>query len=133
MMFAAEFGTGQVLWSLMWFFLFFLWIWLIFSIFADIVRADGMSGWAKAGWTLFIIVVPVLGALVYLIANGDDMGRRAEAQSQESEQAFQAYIRSAAGSGSGTGDELARLAELHNAGSLTDDEYAKAKASVLGT
>jgi hypothetical protein len=130
MFIAAEFGTGQVFWSILWFFLFFLWISLIISVFADIVRAHNMSGWAKAAWTFLIIVVPVFGALIYLIANGDDMGQRANEQARAQDEAMQSYIRNAAGSG-GAGAELSGLADLHTNGSLTDEEYASAKASVL--
>jgi hypothetical protein len=129
MLFAAEFGTGQVFWSILWFFLFFLWISLIISVFADIIRAHDMSGWAKAAWTIVIIVVPVFGALMYLIVNGNDMGQRTNEQVRAQDEATQAYIRNAAGSGAGA--ELSRLAELHTNGSLTDEEYASAKASVL--
>ena len=73
MLFAAEFGTGQVLWSLLWFFLFFVWIMLIFTIFGDIIRSDDMGGWAKAIWSIFIIFLPFLGIFVYLIARGGGM------------------------------------------------------------
>ena len=69
-MLAVEWGTGQVLWSILWFFLFFLWIVLVVTIFADLMRADDMSGWAKALWVLAIIILPILGVLLYLIVNG---------------------------------------------------------------
>ena len=129
MVIAGEFGTGQVLWSLLWFFLFFLWLWLIITIFADIIRSD-MSGWAKAGWAIVIIILPLLGALIYLIFNGHKMADRAAASSREQEQAFQQYVRSAAG-GTSTADQLSQLAELHEAGSISDEEYAAAKAKAL--
>ena len=131
MTFAAEWGTGQVFWSILWFFLFFLWIWLIISIFADIMRAKDMSGWAKAFWTLFIIIVPLLGALIYLIVNGNNMNERAVADAQAQDEAMQSYIRNAAGSGTSQADQLSKLADLHAAGSLDDAEYASAKAKVL--
>ena len=74
--FAAEFGTGQVLWSMFWFFLFVLWIWLIIVVFSDIIRSDDMSGWGKAGWSVLIIFLPFLGVFMYLIVRGDSMGAR---------------------------------------------------------
>ena len=75
----------DLFWSMLWFFLFFIWIWLLISLFADIFRSDDLSGWGKAGWTIFIIVLPFLGVLVYLIARGGSMTERAmkEAAAQE--------------------------------------------------
>jgi hypothetical protein len=125
------FGTGQVLWSILWFFLFFMWIWLVIAVFADIIKAQSMSGWSKAIWTIAIIVLPYLGVFIYLIVNGDDMNRRGAEAAQAQDDAAQAYIRQAAGSGGGAGDELAKLAELHSNGKLDDAEYAAAKAKVL--
>ncbi len=131
MMLAAEWGSGQVLWSMMWFFLFVIWIWLIIVIFGDIIRSQDMGGWAKAFWVIFIIVAPYLGIFVYLIARGGGMAERAAASAQQANEATQAYIRDAAGVSSDA-DELARLADLHSAGKLDDAEYAAAKAKVLG-
>jgi len=132
MLLAAEFGTGQVLWSMIWFFLFFLWIWLVITIFADIIRNHHMSGWAKALWALFIIFIPFLGILIYLIVNGGSMNERAMEDAQKQQDAADAYIRQAAGSGGSTADELKNLADLHAAGTLSDEEYAKAKAKAIG-
>jgi hypothetical protein len=131
MLFAAEFGTGQVLWSIIWFFLFFMWIMLVFSTFADIMRSD-MSGWSKALWTIAIIFLPFLGIFMYLIVNGGDMGERNQRAAQAQQDSMDDYIRSAASSG-GSSDELAKLAGLHDGGKLTDDEYAAAKAKVLAS
>jgi hypothetical protein len=132
MLLAAEFGSGQVLWSIIWFFIFFMWIWLVITIFADIIRNHHMSGWAKALWSLFIIFVPFLGVFVYLIANGGSMNERAVESAQAQQDATNAYIRQTAGTGGSTADELKNLADLHAAGTLNDDEYAKAKAKALG-
>ncbi|MGI9615660.1 MAG: SHOCT domain-containing protein [Acidimicrobiales bacterium] len=129
-MLAQEWGVGQVLWSIFWFFLFFLWIWLVISIFGDIMRSE-MSGMSKAAWTIGIIIVPFLGVFLYLIVNGDDMNRRSVQSAQDYEDGVQDYIRKAAGSKSPS-DELADLAALHKAGSLDDAEYASAKAKVIG-
>ena len=126
----AVFQVGQVLWSMFWFFLFFLWIWLVISIFLDIFRSDDLSGWGKAGWSLAIIILPYLGVFLYLIVRGQSMGERSARQAQASEEAFRAYVQDAAASGSA--DELAKLAELHANGTLSDDEYARAKAKVIG-
>ena len=130
MFIAAEFGTGQVLWSIIWFFLFFLWIWLVITVFADIIRSS-MSGWGKALWTIGIIALPFLGVFLYLIVNGGDMNRRAAEDAQANEEAAQAYIRQAAGTSVSTADELSKLADLHSAGKLSDAEYEQAKVKVV--
>jgi hypothetical protein len=126
---AAEFGTGQVLWSILWFFLFFVWIMLIFTIFGDIIRNDDMSGWGKAIWSILIIFLPFLGIFAYLIINGNKMGERQMKSAQAQEAAVQDYIRTTAGTSQA--DELAKLADLHKAGSLDDAEYAAAKAKII--
>jgi Phospholipase_D-nuclease N-terminal len=130
---AAEFGTGQVLWSILWFFLFFVWIMLIFTIFGDIIRNHEMSGGAKALWSIFIIFVPFLGIFIYLIVNGGKMGERQVAAAKAQEAAMQDYIRTTASSGGSAADQLSTLAELHSSGKLDDAEYATAKAKVIGS
>ena len=130
MFLAAEFGTGQVLWSILWFFLFFLWIWLVITVFVDIMRSDDLSGWAKALWVIAIILLPYLGIFIYLIARGGKMADRHVSDAQAADEAQRAYIRQAAG-GSDTADQLASLADMHNNGKLDDNEYAQAKAKVL--
>ena len=76
-MLAEEFGSGQVLWSMLWFFMFFIWIWILITVFADIFRSHDLSGWAKALWVIFVIFVPYLGVFVYLIARGHKMSEHA--------------------------------------------------------
>ena len=131
MLFAAEWGTGQVLWSMLWFFLFVIWIWMIIVLFSDIIRSEDLSGWGKALWVLFIIVLPFLGILSYLIVRGGGMAERSAKAAQDANAATQAYIRDAAGV-STEADQLAKLADLHAAGKLDDAEYATAKAKVIG-
>ena len=92
MLLAAEFGTGQVLWSLLWFFLFFVWIMLIFTIFGDIIRSDDMGGGAKAIWSIFIIFLPFLGIFLYLIVRGGGMGERQVAAAKKQNEQMQEYI-----------------------------------------
>jgi len=93
-MFAADFGTGQVLWSIFWFFLFFIWIMLLFHVFGDIFRSPDLGGVAKVVWSVVVILVPYLGVFVYLIARGDKMQEHAIARMQAEEEARQTYIRS---------------------------------------
>lgn len=123
----------DLFWTMLWLFLFFLWIWLLISLFADIFRRDDLSGWGKAGWVFFLIVLPLLGALVYLIANGDGMAQRQVKDAQKMQAAQEDYIRSVAGGdgGASTADQLEKLAALHDAGKLTDDEFASQKAKLL--
>ena len=131
MVFAAEFGTGQVLWSIFWFFLFFMWIWLVISVFGDIIRSDDIGGVTKAIWAALIVFLPYFGVFAYLIVRGGKMGERQLAAARAQEQAVASYIRESAGGGASTADQLAKLAELHASGKLDDAEYATAKAKVI--
>ena len=127
---AAEWGTGQVFWSFLWFFLFFIWIWILIMVFADIFRSHDLSGWAKALWVIFVIFLPYLGVFVYLIARGHKMSEHAAESAQAQDAAFRQYVQQTAGTTS-TADELERLKGLHDQGVLNDDEYAQAKAKAL--
>jgi ABC-type Fe3+ transport system permease subunit len=130
----AEFGTGQVFLSMMYFFLFFIWIWLLIVVFGDIFRSHDLGGFAKAIWVLFVIIVPYLGVFVYLIARGQKMSEHAQEAAQAQADAQQAYVKSAlaaAPSASSTADEIARLAELNKSGAITDAEFAQLKAKAL--
>jgi hypothetical protein len=129
-MIAATFGTGQVLWSMLWFFLFFIWIWLLVMIFSDIFRSDDLSGWGKALWTIFVIVVPFLGILVYLIARGHKMQEHAMRDAKAQDQAMREYVQTVTSSG-GAADEIARLVELRDQGVLSEAEFQQAKAKAL--
>jgi ABC-type Fe3+ transport system permease subunit len=130
----AEFGTGQVFLSMLYFFLFFIWIWLLIVVFGDIFRSHDLGGFAKAIWVLFVIIVPYFGVFVYLIARGHKMSEHAQEAAQAQADAQQAYVKSAlaaAPSTSSTADELARLADLNKSGALTDAEFAQLKAKAL--
>ena len=127
----AEFGTGQVFWSMLWFFLFFIWIWLLISLFGDIFRSKDLSGWGKALWTIFIIILPFLGVLVYLIVRGNSMQERALQDAANRESQFRGYVQSVATTGGGAADELAKLADLRDKGVISDAEFQAAKAKAL--
>jgi hypothetical protein len=124
MMFAAEFGSGQVLWSLVWFALFVMWLWLVIMIFGDIMRSDSLSGLGKAVWALGIIVLPYLGIFLYLIVNGGAMNRQAIDDSRRTPIDDRRV-------GSSATDEVARLARLHDDGEITDAEFGYAKAQLF--
>jgi hypothetical protein len=131
-MLLAEFGTGQVFWSMLWFFLFFIWIWMLMAMFADIFRSADLSGWGKALWCIFIIVAPFLGVLVYLIVRGSKMQERALHDAANREAAFREHVQEvASSSGGGTADELAKFADLRDRGVISEDEFQQAKTKAL--
>ncbi len=126
----ATFGTGEVFWSFLWFTMFFIWIWLLIIVFSDIFRSRDMGGWGKALWIIFVIVLPYLGVLVYLIARGHSMAERNIAAAQAADEANRAYIQSVAATAS-PAEEIARLAELKASGAITDAEFEQLKAKAL--
>jgi len=127
----AEFGTGQVLWSMIWFTLFFIWIWLLVVVFSDIFRSHDLGGWTKAIWVIFIIVLPYLGVFVYLIARGHKMQEHAVEAAKQQDEMMRSYVQSAVGTTASTADEIAKLADLRAAGTLTDAEFEAQKARLL--
>jgi hypothetical protein len=128
----TEFGTGQVLWSMLWFFMFFIWIWLLITVFADIFRSHDMGGFAKALWVIFVIFIPYLGVFVYLIARGHKMHDHAVEAAQAQDAANRAYIQQAAGTAPSSADELDRLADLKARGVIDDAEFQRLKAKAIG-
>jgi hypothetical protein len=118
--------------SVLYFFLWFLWIMLLFWIIFDIFRSRDLSGWAKAGWLIFVIVIPLLGVLVYLIARGGKMHERQVRDVQAQDKEFRDYVRQAAGTnGESQSAEITKLAGLRDRGVITDQEFEQAKAKVL--
>ncbi|MFD4657183.1 SHOCT domain-containing protein [Kitasatospora sp. NPDC058444] len=124
----------DIFFTTMWIFLWIMWFFLLFRVFGDLFRDDTVSGWGKAGWSVFLILLPFLGVFVYLIARGKGMGRREVRRTAEAEQEFRAYVRQTAAETTAPSshvDDLARLAELKNKGDITEEEYQRAKAKVL--
>jgi hypothetical protein len=119
--------------TMLWFFLFIAWLWLLFSVFTDIVRSRDMSGWAKALWSLFVIIIPLVGTLVYLIARGGGMAERTAAEAQRREEQVRDYVRNVTtdAAPASTADELAKLAQLRDAGTITPAEFETQKAKLL--
>jgi hypothetical protein len=131
----AEWGVGQVLWSLIWIFLFVVWIMLLLRVFADIFRSD-MSAVAKVLWTIFVIVFPFLGVFAYVLVRGDRMLAHEMRERVRREEQMREYIRGVAGadggaSANGAAGELERLANLRDRGVIDDDEFARLKAKVV--
>jgi hypothetical protein len=127
-MFAGDFGVGQLLWTFLWFFLFFMWISLVIYIFGDIIRDKETKGAVKAFWTLFIIILPYIGVLVYLIARGNGMAERSVRTAKAQDDAFRDYVQSAAG---GSAQQLATLADLLDRGKITQAEYDDMKKKIV--
>jgi membrane protein implicated in regulation of membrane protease activity len=117
-------------WTILEIFLWVIWIWILIYVFIDIFRSRDLSGWGKALWFLFVLLIPLIGVLVYLIVRGSSMQDRAVKEAQQQDQQFRAYVQDAAGSGS-TADQLAKLADLRDRGVITADEFEKQKAKVL--
>ena len=118
------------IWMMFMFFVFILWIWLLIAVFMDIFRSSDLSGGVKALWVFFIIILPFLGVLVYLIARGGKMHERAEQAAQQQQQAFDDYVKQTAGAGNSV-DQLAKLADLKQSGAITDAEFEAQKAKLL--
>jgi ABC-type multidrug transport system fused ATPase/permease subunit len=128
----ADFSLGDAFLSVLWFCGLLLWIALAVTVFFDIFRSHDLSGWAKALWVLFIIVLPLLGVLIYLIARGGKMHERSVRQAAEQEQQFKQYVQSVSGSGNGgSAAELQKAADLRDKGVISEDEFQRLKAKAL--
>jgi hypothetical protein len=117
-------------WTILEIFLWVLWIWVLIYVFIDIFRSRDLSGWAKALWFIFVLFIPLIGVLVYLIARGDSMHERAVQDARQEDREARRYIQDAAGTPS-TADQLAKLADLRDRGVITSEEFEREKAKVL--
>ncbi len=130
-MVASTYPLLDIFWTILEIFVFILWIWLLIAIFSDIFRSHDMGGGAKALWVIFLIIFPLLGILVYLIARGGSMHERAITQAQHEQRAFDDYVKQTAATGTSNADQLAKLADLKSQGAITDEEFDKEKAKLL--
>ncbi len=121
----------NVFWTILEVFLWVLWIWILIAIFMDIFRSRDLSGGAKALWFLFVLFIPLVGVLVYLIARGGSMHERSVRQAQQADQQFREYVQSAAQSDGNTADQLDKLASLRDRGVITAAEFDQQKAKIL--
>jgi hypothetical protein len=122
----------DVFWTMFEFFLWVIWIWILIMVFIDIFRSHDLSGWAKALWFLFVLFIPLIGVLVYLIARGGEMHERAARQAQQQDAEARRYIQQAAAEApASTADQLAKLADLRDRGVITAEEFDREKAKVL--
>jgi uncharacterized membrane protein YcjF (UPF0283 family) len=128
MLIAADYPFLDVFWTMIIFFCWVIWIWIVITVFSDLFRRHDISGWGKAAWVVFVIVLPFLGVLVYLIAQHDGMRERSVKQAQAQQQAFDEYVREAAG---GSAAEIAKAKELLDAGTINQQEFDAIKARAL--
>ena len=126
----ASYTFGQALLTVLEFALLFLWIWIAVGVIADIFRSRDLSGWAKAAWLILIVILPLVGVLIYLIARGHKMSEHAVRDAQAQDAAFRNYVRDAAAS---PADDLTKLEDLHNRGVLSDEEFQRAKQKALAS
>jgi hypothetical protein len=125
---AADYPFLDVFWSILVFFLWFVWIWIVITVLIDIFRRDDIGGWSKALWVVFVVVLPWLGVLIYLIAQHDGMRDRSMRQAQQQQQAFDSYVREAAG---GSAEQIAKAKALRDDGTITEEEFQTLKAKAL--
>ena len=129
---SSSYPLLNIFWSMFIFFLWVIWIWILIWIFIDIFRSNDLSGWAKALWFLFVLFIPVIGVLVYVIARGGSMHERAAQQAQQEDAEFRSYVQQAAASSpASTADQLAKLADLRDRGVISAGDFEREKAKVL--
>ena len=125
----ADFGLGEALLTALSIFFFVIWIWILITILSDLFRDHELSGWTKAAWVFFLVFIPFLTALIYLGVRGSGMRERALKEQADAKAQFDSYVRETAAS---PADELTKLSALHDSGKLSDDEFASAKAKLVG-
>ena len=118
-------------WTIFMIFLWVIWFWVLITIFIDLFRSHDLNGWVKALWFIFILLLPLIGVLVYLIVRGGKMHEHAARDAQAQEREFRRYVQDAAGSGSSPADQLAKLADLRDRGVITPQEFEAEKAKIL--
>ncbi|MFF4224508.1 SHOCT domain-containing protein [Streptomyces sp. L500] len=129
---AYDYPVLGAFWTILWIFLWVLWVMLLFRVIGDIFRDDQLGGWGKAAWLIFTVFLPFLGVFVYVLARGREMGNREIRHAQAQRRAFDEYVREAAGPGSrSAADELAKLSEIKARGDISDAEFQRAKEKIL--
>ena len=130
---ATDYPVLNVFWTIFEIFAFVIWFWLLFVILTDVFRSSDLSGWGKAGWTIFVIFLPLIGILTYLIVRGRSMQERSARQADQQEKAFRSYVQEAAGSPTSSADQLAKLADLRQRGVITANEFEQEKTKILAS
>jgi hypothetical protein len=130
-MLAADYPFLDVVWTMLIFFLWVIWFWILITVFIDIFRRHDLSGWGKTGWVVFTILLPFLGVFIYLITQGDHMAERNAEQAKAQQAQFDDYVRQAAGSGGGAADQIARAKQLLDSGAIDQAEFEAIKQKAL--
>jgi hypothetical protein len=129
---SSNYPVLDIFWSILEFFLWVIWIWIMIWIFIDIFRSHDLSGWAKALWFLFVLIIPLFGVLAYLIVRGGSMHERSVRQAQQHDEAFRHYVQQAAASSpASTADQLTKLADLRDRGVISAQEFDSEKEKLL--
>ena len=129
---SSSYPLLNVFWTMFEFFLWVVWIWVLIAVFIDIFRSADLSGWGKALWFLFVLVIPLFGVLTYLIVRGTTMHERSARYARQRDEEFRSYVASASpGSPADSADQLARLADLRDQGTITTEEFERGKAKIL--
>jgi hypothetical protein len=126
----AAYTFGDVMWTMLVFFAWIIFFWLLFTVFGDLFSRHDISGWGKTGWVILVIILPFLGIFIYLIANGKSMGERAMERAQAQQSQMDNYVRSVASSDSGA-DAIAKGKQLLDSGAITQAEFDQLKAKAL--
>lgn len=129
-MFAADYPFLDVIWTMIVFFLWIMWFWLLFTVWTDVFRRNDLSGWGKAGWLIFTIFLPFLGVFVYLISQNEGMTERNVQRARGERAQFDEYVRETAGSG-GAAAEIEKAKALLDSGALTQEEFDAIKRKAL--
>ncbi|MCW2997444.1 MAG: integral rane protein [Solirubrobacterales bacterium] len=133
MVIAADYPFLNVFWTMVLFFAWVIWIWMVIGILSDVFRRRDLSGWGKAGWSVFLIALPFLGALTYLVANHDGMADRNAEQARAAQAQFDDYVRTGAKNGGGAAREIESAKRLLDSGSIDQGEFAAIKAKALAS
>jgi ABC-type multidrug transport system fused ATPase/permease subunit len=129
---SSSYPLLNVFWTIFEVFLWVIWFWILITVFIDIFRSSDLSGWGKALWFLFVLFIPLIGVLVYLIARGGSMQERAAQQAQQQDAQARAYIQqTATGAPANTADQLAKLADLRDREVISAAEFDREKAKIL--
>jgi Short C-terminal domain/Phospholipase_D-nuclease N-terminal len=128
---SSSYPALNIFWTIIEIFLWILWFWILIYVFIDIFRSRDLSGWGKALWFLFVLIIPLIGVLVYLIVRGSSMHERSVQQAQQQDREFRAYVQEAAGTPASTADQLAKLADLRDRGVITPEEFEREKAKIM--
>jgi hypothetical protein len=131
MVLAADYPFLSILWTMLIFFAWVIFFWILIRVLVDVYRRHDISGWGKAGWTLLIVFLPFLGIFIYLIAHGQDMGKRDIEHARAAQSDFDQYIRSTAGTGGGAAAQIADAKQLLDSGAISPEEYEQLKAKAL--